>query len=108
MFGTIVKATAVTTLFLALAAPCKVAAANPPQQVDKYVSDDAEDEHLWGPAHDLNPAAVIGFLNMLYPKASASPATKAESAILQIPGEQTSRFKCKAALVTSNCFGDLC
>ena len=29
--------------------------------------DDAEDEHLWGPANDVNPATVIGFLNMLYP-----------------------------------------
>lgn len=28
---------------------------------------DAEDEHLWGPANDVNPATVIGFLNMLYP-----------------------------------------
>ena len=28
---------------------------------------DAEDEHLWGPADDVNPATVIGFLNMLYP-----------------------------------------
>jgi hypothetical protein len=28
---------------------------------------DAEDEHLWGPADDMNPATVIGFLNMLYP-----------------------------------------
>ncbi len=34
----------------------------------RYVdTNDAEDEHLWGPSDDLNPAAVIGFLNMLYP-----------------------------------------
>ena len=34
----------------------------------RYVdSNDAEDEHLWGPADDVNPATVIGFLNMLYP-----------------------------------------
>jgi len=34
----------------------------------RYVDqNDAEDEHLWGPADDLNPATVIGFLNMLYP-----------------------------------------
>lgn len=34
----------------------------------RYVDlDDAEDEHLWGPAHDKNPATVIGFLRMLYP-----------------------------------------
>lgn len=34
----------------------------------QYVDlDDAEDEHLWGPAHDRNPATVIGFLRMLYP-----------------------------------------
>ena len=28
---------------------------------------DAEDEHLWGPSNDTNPATVIGFLHMLYP-----------------------------------------
>ena len=34
----------------------------------RYVdSNDAEDEHLWGPSDDVNPATVIGFLNMLYP-----------------------------------------
>jgi hypothetical protein len=34
----------------------------------RYVDlNDAEDEHLWGPAEDTNPATVIGFLNMLYP-----------------------------------------
>src|ERR1039457_1833250 len=34
----------------------------------RYVDqNDAEDEHLWGPADDLNPVTVIGFLNMLYP-----------------------------------------
>lgn len=34
----------------------------------RYVdTNDAEDEHLWGPAADTNPATVIGFLNMLYP-----------------------------------------
>ena len=34
----------------------------------RYVDmDDAEDEHLWGPSHDTNPATVIGFLKMLYP-----------------------------------------
>jgi hypothetical protein len=34
----------------------------------RYVDqNDAEDEHLWGPADDMNPATVIGFLNMLYP-----------------------------------------
>ncbi|HXE07411.1 MAG TPA: LamG-like jellyroll fold domain-containing protein [Acidobacteriaceae bacterium] len=34
----------------------------------RYVDEnDAEDEHLWGPADDTNPATVIGFLNMLYP-----------------------------------------
>jgi len=34
----------------------------------RYVDlNDAEDEHLWGPADDTNPATVIGFLNMLYP-----------------------------------------
>ena len=34
----------------------------------RYVDqDDAEDEHLWGPANDVNPATVIGFLHMLYP-----------------------------------------
>jgi hypothetical protein len=34
----------------------------------RYVDqNDAEDEHLWGPSDDLNPATVIGFLNMLYP-----------------------------------------
>ena len=36
----------------------------------RYVDqNDAEDEHLWGPADDINPATVIGFLNMLYPGA---------------------------------------
>ena len=29
--------------------------------------DDAADEHLWGPADDVNPATTIGFLHMLYP-----------------------------------------
>jgi hypothetical protein len=34
----------------------------------RYVDiNDAEDEHLWGPWDDTNPATVIGFLNMLYP-----------------------------------------
>ena len=34
----------------------------------RYVDvNDAEDEHLWGPSNDVNPATVIGFLNMLYP-----------------------------------------
>ena len=34
----------------------------------RYVDEnDAEDEHLWGPWDDTNPATVIGFLNMLYP-----------------------------------------
>ncbi len=34
----------------------------------RYVDqNDAEDEHLWGPSDDQNPATVIGFLNMLYP-----------------------------------------
>src|ERR1017187_5117671 len=34
----------------------------------RYVDqNDAGDEHLWGPWDDTNPAAVIGFLNMLYP-----------------------------------------
>jgi Concanavalin A-like lectin/glucanases superfamily len=34
----------------------------------RYVDqNDAEDEHLWGPADDTNPATVIGFLHMLYP-----------------------------------------
>lgn len=34
----------------------------------RYVDqNDAEDEHLWGPAADTNPATVIGFLHMLYP-----------------------------------------
>jgi len=34
----------------------------------RYVdTNDAEDEHLWGPSNDVNPATVIGFLNMLYP-----------------------------------------
>ena len=34
----------------------------------RYVdTNDAEDEHLWGPSDDVNPATVIGFLNMLYP-----------------------------------------
>lgn len=34
----------------------------------RYVDDnDAADEHLWGPAHDVNPATTIGFLKMLYP-----------------------------------------
>lgn len=28
---------------------------------------DAPDEHLWGPANDVNPATTIGFLHMLYP-----------------------------------------
>ncbi len=34
----------------------------------RYVdTNDAEDEHLWGSSDDVNPATVIGFLNMLYP-----------------------------------------
>ena len=34
----------------------------------RYIDiNDAEDEHLWGPSEDVNPAAVIGFLDMLYP-----------------------------------------
>lgn len=28
---------------------------------------DAADEHMWGPANDVNPATTIGFLQMLYP-----------------------------------------
>lgn len=28
---------------------------------------DAADEHMWGPASDVNPATTIGFLKMLYP-----------------------------------------
>ena len=28
---------------------------------------DAADEHLWGPVHNVNPATTIGFLKMLYP-----------------------------------------
>lgn len=34
----------------------------------RYVdNNDAPDEHLWGSAHDVNPATTIGFLRMLYP-----------------------------------------
>ena len=34
----------------------------------RYVDmNDAPDEHLWGPADDVNPATTIGFLHMLYP-----------------------------------------
>ena len=34
----------------------------------RYVdANDAADEHLWGPVHDVNPATTIGFLKMLYP-----------------------------------------
>lgn len=34
----------------------------------RYIdTNDAEEEHLWGPSNDVNPATVIGFLNMLYP-----------------------------------------
>ncbi len=34
----------------------------------RYVDmNDAEDEHLWGPSDDVNPATVVGFLHMLYP-----------------------------------------
>lgn len=34
----------------------------------RYVDfNDAADEHLWGPASDVNPATTIGFLRMLYP-----------------------------------------
>lgn len=34
----------------------------------RYVdSNDAADEHLWGPTDDVNPATTIGFLKMLYP-----------------------------------------
>lgn len=34
----------------------------------RYVDyNDAPDEHLWGPADDVNPATTIGFLKMLYP-----------------------------------------
>ncbi len=34
----------------------------------RYVDfNDAADEHMWGPADDVNPATTIGFLRMLYP-----------------------------------------
>jgi len=34
----------------------------------RYVDeDDAPDEHLWGAAHERNPATTLGFLRMLYP-----------------------------------------